>query len=149
MTVSTCFLLYFYDLPNSAGSTPKLFAEYTIKCLKTKINLDLQNVSNRCMANSIAEANPEIFAGGGVPLKILYFCKSFCTIFPFSLIALKAASHHVLFQNKFLYTGSKFSHTRSQKTATGDTSGCGGGVPSHRRLGVALGDFAIFLAKIF
>ena len=111
------------------------------------MNLELQNVSNRCMANSIAEANPEIFAGGGVPLKILYFCKSFCTIFLFSLIALKAASHHVLFQNKFLYIGSKFSLMCSQKTATWDTSGMWGRSPQPTEAGGSARGFCNFFSK--
>ena len=43
-------------------------------------------------------ADPEIFAGEvSVQDTVYYFCKRFCTIFTFSLIALGVTCQHVLF----------------------------------------------------
>ena len=55
------FLLYINDLPNSACSLPRLFADdtclilnsNTIPCLETKMNQDLLKVCQWCMANRI------------------------------------------------------------------------------------------------
>ena len=55
-------LLYINDLPNSACSLPRLFADDTclilnsniIPCLETKMNHDLQKVFQWCMANRIS-----------------------------------------------------------------------------------------------
>ena len=56
------FLLYINDLPNSACSLPRLFADdtclilnsNTIPCLETKMNQDLLKVCQWCMANRIS-----------------------------------------------------------------------------------------------
>ena len=53
-----------------------------------------------------AGADPGFFAGGFAQGVI--FLQKFLYDFPFHFYNLDAASHHVLFQNKFLYFGCLF-----------------------------------------
>ena len=71
------FLLYIYDLPNSACSLPRLHADdtclilnsNTIPCLETKMNQDLEKVFQWCMASRI-NLNPTKFNYLIIPSKL-------------------------------------------------------------------------------
>ena len=67
-----------------------------------KLKLDLNGPLIVGYLRGNSGADPEIFAED--QLKI-YLYKRFCTIFPFTLIALGATSHNLLLRNKFLNTG--------------------------------------------